>query len=178
MRTLLILIFLLFSTSFGDVANEYKLKAIFIKRFCHFIESDAFEKNSPNPIKFGVVGDNKVYKQLKDFYSSTLVENKKIKLIHVSSAKQLKELDILFITDTSSIRDRELQENLDSNALVISDKPGYNDSENVITFVVINKKLRFRINVDNAKKRELKISSYLIEMADSIISKNYDGGTK
>jgi hypothetical protein len=149
------------------MVGEYKLNALFIDRFTKFIKGDYY---NTDPITIGIIGNKKVTEEFKIFFKNKQIQNHNIDVKQIEADKEISKANILFVQDLSKFTSNTILSNINPNALIISNESSISKNCATITFVKINNKLRFNINNDNAISHSLKISSYLLEMADTVIN--------
>lgn len=162
-------IMLSFLVCFGrdsEEAEEYTLKAVYIERFFRFIELPEKEHSSKN-IKLGVVGNRNVIEAFEEHFESRTINNQQVVVTEVADITDISNLDVVYITDTSPWEVTELRDST-IHALLIGDLPNMAEEGAIISFIIKNEKLRFRINARAAEVRNIVISSYLLEMAEIV----------
>ncbi len=167
MKTSMLLLLLLIFPCFGQSADEYHLKAVFIERFFRFIEWDLKDSLS-DTLKFGVIGSSTVTIEFSVYFKNIKVNDQTVELIDITNLSQLPPVDIIFVLESTPWETGEIKDTAGSNTIIIGDEPMMAEYGAIISFVIRKQKLRFRINLDNAKKNNIKISSYLLEMAEVI----------
>lgn len=174
----LIIAVILFSSTFlpGGVACiaaedsaeqlEYKIKTAFLFNFAKFVDWPAGSfSGSIDEFTIGVIAPPKLASTAK------LLQNKKIKgtrvkVITFESSEELVPCHILFI----GMGDEKLLTNViarfkNSPVLTVADTSGFASKGGDINFIAVDKTIRFEINPEAAKKKNLKISSKLLNLA-------------
>lgn len=146
--------------------REYLIKAAFLYNFARFTRwpSDAFQGAS-SPLRLCILG--------KDPFGPTLetiakkkVAKRRIVISHLVWAEDAPECHVLFISASAHGRLGELFKLLDGKpVLTVSDEPGIVRSGSVIGLEIVDRKVRFRVNVDAAEGAGLKLSSRLLNLA-------------
>lgn len=170
MKKLLFLIFSCVALSFGQrpsEAEEYTLKAAYIERFSRFIEWLP-KDNPPKTIRFGIIGNREITTYFKRHFQGKEMGDKSVDILTVSDISDISGLDIVYITEVSPWNIKEIIDSTGGKALIIGDKGDMAESGAVISFIIRNDKLRFRINTTVAKEHNIKISSYLLELAEIV----------
>jgi hypothetical protein len=100
------------------------------------------------------------------------VKDRKVVIKHCETLDDLDKCHILFI---SRPEEQNLSEILakvkDWNTLTVSDMEGFAQRGGIISFITVEKKIRFEINLDAAERTRLKISSKLLRLAKIVEDK-------
>ncbi|MDO6566102.1 YfiR family protein [Alteromonas sp. 1_MG-2023] len=158
MRYLLVVIALTLSFShsaFADLKKIEKLKAAYMFNFTKFIKWD---RASSESINF-CVQDDEVFRR----FLTQLVESRPSSSgapisIVMLDGKQM-------CTFAYIIKNDDVLLNLSTSTILISDFPDLIDRPSVFTFYQENNRLRFEINLAEAERLELTISSELLKVA-------------
>ncbi len=149
-------------------SREYLLKAGFLEKFTHFVEWPGLNPgNSPaETFKIAVIGENRFDRALEEIFSKAKVKNRPPEIRYISSANEIKDCMMLFI---SGKMDNKLEEILGYTTgkpiLTISENSGYGRRGAIINMVLVNDYIRYEINRDALAKSGLKMSSLLLESA-------------
>jgi hypothetical protein len=86
---------------------------------------------------------------------------------------------ILFIDATQSDHaDELLRAVADKPTLTVSDLPGFLSRGGMIQFQVVEKRVRFSVNLDAVNRRHLTMSSELLKVAISVKGRTPEGGAQ
>lgn len=145
---------------------EYQVKAAFLYQFFKFVEWPPEVFHTPNrTVCIGVVNDGPMASALQS------VEGKEAKgrRVAVKRFKKLEDLEfchILFISSESEGRLAEILEKLKgTSALTVSDIDGFARRGGMISFITVENKIQFEINIEAAERANLQISSHLLRLA-------------
>jgi hypothetical protein len=146
--------------------EEYEVKAAFLYNFAKFVEWPADAFSSPGePLILGIVGTDPFGDALKAIEGGSAA-GRKILVNRFQTIEELGRCHILFISSSAK---KNLPEILSLaqkwNVLTVGETRGFAEAGGVINFVLINKKIRFEINVDAAQQAGLKVSSQLLKVA-------------
>lgn len=145
-------------------AEELNLKAAFIYNFTRFIEWD--DDVFPNDFVIGVLGNSMIDEPLEEIAQSHKAVNKEIKIRRFTSLDEIEKCNILFISKNVKISLVDILAKTDlKKTLIISEKENYAKQGACINFVIINKKLKFEVNIKAIDNAGLKISSQLLKLA-------------
>lgn len=152
---------------------EYRLKAAFLYNFTRFTEWPAETSANNEDLNICVIGTNP--------FGSALDEIKGKRANNASIDIKLPDLDdsfsgcqLIFIARSERYRTRKILRALDGQpVLTVGETEDFNHLGGIIQFVVMNKKIRFSINIDAAQRANLIISSKLLKLA-AIFQENGD----
>ncbi len=164
------LIGLLFCGSLGVRAEdkplaEYEVKSAFLYNFAKFVQwpPDRFEKPD-SPLIIGVYGNNPFAGYLEALPKT--IGQHPIVIQVVDNAAQAKNCHVLFIGEKGK-KAANIIDKLDrAEVLTITDEmERFQDVGAVVNLVTTQKHVHFEINVDAARRAELKINSSLLNLA-------------
>ncbi|MBA4417332.1 MAG: DUF4154 domain-containing protein [Syntrophus sp. (in: bacteria)] len=164
-----------FATSFthGEELefSEYELKAGFIYNIAKFVEwPDKKTADTKKIINLYVLGSDP-FGRILDQITGKKVKGKILEVKHIRSPKDLRDCHMLFISSSEREKLPDILESLkDSNILTIGDTNGYGQQGVIINFYMEQKKVRFEVNTNIAKRAKLSISSQLLKLAKIIHS--------
>jgi hypothetical protein len=147
---------------------EYQVKAGFIYNFAKFVEwpPAAFENN--NVIVLCFASDNPLSDVLFDLNNKT-VGGKKIQVKKYEDVNDTEVCNIFFFgtTDKEFIQER-LIDLRNRSILTVGETEGFAQMGGIINFFMDQKRLRFEVNVDAARKAGLKLSSQILMSAEIV----------
>jgi len=145
---------------------EYEVKAAFIYNFAKFVKwPDNTFKSSEEAIVLCILGDNPFGTALESFINKPLKERK----LTVRSCRNLGDTEdchMLYVSRSESNHLPKVLSRLKSLPIVtIGDMNDFSRRGGMINLIKINKKIRFEINPDTARRSNIKISSQLLKLA-------------
>jgi hypothetical protein len=147
--------------------KEYQLKAAYLYNFALFTEWPAsrFEEED-SPIVLGVVGEDPFGPLLEREFAEQRVGKRPFEICRFESTGDLGECHLLFVSrseedELAAIAKRCRAENI----LSVSEIPGFVEQGGVIGFYLADKRIRFEIHIDEARRHGVKISSKLLTLA-------------
>ena len=146
--------------------GEYEVKAAFIYNFAKFIEwpDDSFLDKSSS-ITMCVIGDDPFGRSIDSIHDKP-VKEKKLKVKHIQSVKDIKGCHILFISGSEAKNLPQILKITEgAGILTIGDTGGFAYSGVIINFYLEQNKVNFEINTKAAKRARLQISSKLLKLA-------------
>lgn len=151
-------------------ALEYQVKAAFVYNFTKFVEwpVEAFASCTA-PIVVTILGNSSNTAAFETIRGKSVKKRK----IEVRTARKLEEVGathVLFVCASEKPHlNRILEFSRNAGILTISDIGHFDQSGGIISFVTVDDKVRFQINLAAARRSGLKISSQLMKLARNVI---------
>ena len=147
-----------------DESLEYSVKAAFVSKFGAFVEWPDGTFPDPNaPINIGLLGDDPFGAHIDQIIAGRNLPGRPIQVSHLRRVDQAKEMQILFISNSEKSRMEIITAGLRGRSvLTVAD---FYDPAVIITFVIAENKVRFDINLEQAQRNNLKLSSKLLSVA-------------
>ena len=178
MRRLLLAATLLLASSHflsadTSAPTEYEIKAAFLYNFAKFVEWPAqVLQKSPDTFVIGILGEDPFGRDLDRELEGKTVQDRKIVLKRISTVEEASTCHILFISASSSSRAETILAGVrDLPILTVSDMNRFVQRGGIVEFSVEENRVRFSINTVAAAKADLKVSSQLLKLAKTIISR-------
>ncbi len=149
--------------------TEYALKAAFLYNFAKFTEWPS--NNLTGPLVFGVLGTNPFGDQLEHTLKGKTLDGRPLLIVHFESAAEAStNCHVLFISSSERRRLPEILAGLDgASILTVSEMEQFTEAGGMIRFLWGGeRKIRFQINAEAAKRAGLKIRSKLINLAEPL----------
>lgn len=163
-----------YSAGDEEANREYAIKAAYIYNFGRYVQwpPDAFE-GPQTPLVIGVVGYDPFGPLLDEIAKSKKIEGRPIVARRFASMDEYTPCHILFVASLAPAKEKRaaLEIVRTSKVLLIGEDPGLAEQGATINFFVEQNKIRFEINVDAARRHQLKISSKLLNLA-KIVGRN------
>ena len=154
----------------AQMLDEYQVKAAFLYNFAKFVEwpPQAFQ-GTGEPIAICVVGQDRFEGALEETVKGKEAEGRPLVVRNVPAANGFAGCQILFV----SASERKHFPAILSNAkkcglLTVGEAEGFASAGGVINFKLEGGRVRFEINVEAAQQRELRISSKLLMLAETV----------
>ena len=148
--------------------TEYQVKAAFIYNFARFVEwpTQSFADAS-SPMVIGLLGDNPFGKNMDAFIAGKEINGHPLQFKELASPAEAVNCQILFISKSEKSRLPNILAGLSTaSVLTVSDLDNFADKGGMIyLFLDDQRRVRFQIDNDTAKKAGLTISSKLLELA-------------
>jgi hypothetical protein len=154
----------------GQAAEEHEVKAAFLYNFTKFVEwpRGAFPDDGA-PVVVGVFGPDPFGPTLDEIVAGKRAGERPLVIRRLDSSDGLAACHVLFV---SSAKAAELVRLLPSLAhrpiLTVGETDGFCETGGIVQFVMVQRKVRFRINTTAAERAGLKISSRLLDLAEVV----------
>ena len=176
---LLLLVVLLFPTLLRPLranpheVSEYQVKAAFLYNFVKFVEwPGAVSTSIYDPIVIGVLGTDPFGPVLDQTFAYKRVGGRRFELRRYRTVEELELCQVLFV---SSALKRDWSKVLGAvggtPVMTVSDGDGFVKSGGIIELLLENNKIRFDINLNEARVSKLKISAQLLQLARKVEGK-------
>jgi hypothetical protein len=148
----------------SQVSSVSQAQSMFIYNFSRLIQWPA--GSSSGEFIIGVIGDNEVYSSLLSFVANKKVGAQAIVVKNFEDPQSISRCQILFVGDSKISKFPEVINRIQGfNSLVITEKRGMINSGSAIDFILVEDKLKFVMNAENAAKYNLTVSKSLEDMA-------------
>lgn len=153
-----------------QIASEYKVKAAFLYNFINFVEWPPQSSFDSDPtITLCIIGDDQFGDAFNDFQNES-IKGKKLN-IEYRAFDDLRGCSILYLTASEKHHATKIVRSVGkSSILTVSDTEESSRQGIIISFFIEQKKVRFAINVDAARRAGLKISSKLLKLANIVVT--------
>jgi len=152
--------------------SEYQVKALFLFNFAKYVDwpDEAFD--SPNaPITIGLIGENKFGDYLVHAVEGKTIGGRPLEVRSIKGAEELPQCHILFISSSEKMVAELLKKLQDLPVLTVGEQDQFTQLGGIIGFLKKDGKIRLDINLKAARQANLKISSKLLSVADSVKGK-------
>lgn len=153
-----------------DESLEYQVKGAYLFKFGSFVEwpSSAFP-GANSPLTIGVLGDDPFGAVLDEIIKNRTVGSRPLVIHRFQRGEQPKEVHILFISRSERAQLESINESL-KGVLTIGEFDTATPSV-MINFVVSDNKVRFEVDLDQANRAGVKLSSKLLSVARAVKGK-------
>lgn len=141
-----------------------KVQAYFIYNFSRLIKWPA--NYTQGDFVIGVLGNSQTYQSLVRLTVNKKVGMQTMVVKRFSTPGELTDCHILLIASDKSSKISEINRRLaNKHTLIISESDGLINSGSAIDFLIVDNKLKFKMNINNAEKYDLIVSKSLLDMA-------------
>ena len=158
-----------------ETSNEYKIKAVFLFNFSHYVEwpiNVLPEDNSPFVI--GILGQDPFGPYLDETVQNEYIKKHPLIIKRFERVEQIETCHILYIIPSDKVEMKGALERLKSkNILTVSDASNFARLGGMIRLYTDANKTRIRINLSAVKNSDLVMSSKLLRLADIVESQTH-----
>ncbi|MEP6645542.1 MAG: YfiR family protein [Saprospiraceae bacterium] len=148
-------------------ASEYKIKAVFLYNFTHFVEwpPQSFDSDYSSFV-IGIIGGDPFGPLIDEAVAGERIKTHIIKVERYTDISEIGKCNILYINeqDPETIRNI-LSAVADKSILTVSDTPNFIRWGGLIRFYTENNKIHLEINNTSARRKHITISSKLLRVA-------------
>jgi len=150
---------------------DYQVKAVYLYNFTKFINWPASGFTSADaPIVIGILGDDPFGKTLDDLVRGEIVHGHPLVIKRLTAGDDLQSCQVLFIGHSENGRVPALLQKLKgSPTLTVSDDNGFVDQGGMVSFVLVQEKVKLEINATAAEDAGLQISAKLLKLAVRVV---------
>jgi len=151
-----------------SASREYAIKAAYLYQFGRYVQwpPDAFA-NEEAPLVIGILGQAPFGNILDEIARTKRIEKRPIVIRRFATMNEYKPCHILFVVEsTDSVNAAAVLEKVkNAPVLLVGEEPEFAAKGGVVNFFLDENNVRFEINVEAARQRQLKISSKLLSLA-------------
>jgi hypothetical protein len=153
-----------------SVADEYRVKAAFISKFPQFVDWPGEVWNAPGPFELCVVRPNPFGSVLSELVDGEAVRGRRLAVREIDRDGSVDRCRILFIpSGLSPGRTPAFERALRLPTLTVSDDGDFLSDGGIIGLHVAGGRVRFDVNVAQAARVDLRLSSLLLRLAGRVI---------
>jgi hypothetical protein len=157
----------------AKLTREYDLKAAFLFNFAQFVEwpPEAFPDAS-SPFVICILGDDPFGKSLDEIVANEAIRNRRVVVRRHRDMQEISTCHILYVGASETPRLSQVLAALAGrHILTVGETDLFTTHNGIIQFLVVENRLRLRINVEAAKMAKLSISSQLLRQAEIVGAK-------
>ncbi len=151
-------------------ALERRVKSAFLYRFAGYIEwPQGTFPSADAPLTIGVMGDELIAAETAQLVAGRTIDGRPLAVRRIALAEQAVGVHILFVGGAESSRLAQLVKALPPGPmLIVSESAGPFRQGSVITFVLVDGRVRFDVSLEAAERRRIRLSSRLLAVAKSV----------
>jgi hypothetical protein len=156
------------------LSPEYQAKANFLSKFPIFIEwPEAALPLGPAPFLICVVGDFPFGTALADKTRGTTAQERHVEIRWVRQQQELRSCQILFVSRSEQKRYSQVLEAVrGQSVLTVGETTTFLDAGGIVSFMMQQETLQFEVNLTEATKAHLRISSQMLALARRVVNKS------
>ncbi len=163
------------STTYAQqsIYREYDIKAAYLFNFAKFVEwPSAVFADTSSPLILCILGKDPFNASLDSIKGKT-VRKRELFIKRVTRIEDINECHMLFISKSEEKHLSEIFKKInDMHILTVADLEGFAHRGGMINLITVRNKVHFEINVDAARRAELKISSKLLKLSKIVKEQN------
>ena len=150
--------------------GESDVKAAYLFNFTRFVEWPGDIPAPSEPFRLCVVADGTMTALIERTMRGEAVKGRTSATAVPASIEEARRCQILFVGRTEMSRVRPMLAALrDHPVLTVSDAARFADTGGMIEFVRVDENVRFRVNLEAAKRSRISISSRLLRVAVDVV---------
>ncbi len=154
-----------FSMADNHQTTEYKIKAAFLYNFSRFVTWPGQARPENGKFNLCILGSDP-FRELLDPLSGKLIQKRPLNIKRLATLGKGHACQIIFISQTGGHDLKRTMSALKEQAVLsVSDIEDFTAYGGIIQFKLVDNKVRFNINIDNASDAGLTISSKLLSLA-------------
>jgi len=151
-------------------ARERRVKAAFIFKFAGFVEWP--ETAFPQPftaVTIAVIGDDELAAELSAITAGRAVEGRPLTILKTRSLEAVADAHMVFVGRAEIARLPQLAKLARARpVLILTDAPNALAQGSMINFILVERRVKFEIHLEEAERHGLKLSSRLLAVAQSV----------
>lgn len=149
--------------------TEYDVEAAYLCQIPKFAQWPVTASTTGKTFPICIIGPNPFGRALEEDAQGEQIQGLRLEIRTVASAREAGDCRILFMGSTAMDGVAGILAALrGAPILTVSDMPDFTSRGGIIQFVLIDSRVRFRINLDNAERAGITLSSQLLKVAASI----------
>ncbi len=156
-----------------SAALEYRAKANYLAKFPSFVEWPVSALPSvDSPFLLCVYGEYPFGISLAEFTRGATIQKRRIETRWIHKEQELHACQVLFVSRSEQKRYRQVLEAVSGQMVfTVGETPGFLDAGGILCFSMQQGTLQFEVDLDEANKAHLKISSRLLALARHVVSR-------
>lgn len=160
-----IMMLALYVQSYAQPSIYYSY-AVFVQSFARYSSWPA----PPGGFKVVVVGNTKAYDEIVKNVAGKVIAGSAATVVKNDDDASIEDASIIYIADGASNQLSQLLKVTEGKpVMIIAEREGLHKKGAAMSFIVINSKLKFDINMKELDRRNLKISAQLTALANNIL---------
>jgi hypothetical protein len=149
---------------------EARVKAAFLYKFAGYVEwPPAAFAAADTPLTIGVIGAETIAGELVEAVTGRTVNERPVSVRRVNAGDSLDAIHVLFVGDIDRAQLAQILQDAHARSiLTVTDSSSALEQGSIINFVVIDRRVRFEISLDSARKSSLHLSSRLLAVAETV----------
>ena len=151
--------------------TEYQVKAAFLYNFAKFVKWPE-DHTFGSTFVIAVLGEDPFGDLLEKTIAGKTILDRKVEIRRISSPEAPSQIQILFVASSERKHLAQTLKALEgASVLTVGEMEGFTERGGMVAFQLTSDVVRFDVNLDQVERAGLKMSSQLIRLARSVISK-------
>jgi hypothetical protein len=151
-----------------NVPEEYRLKAAFVYRFPQFVEWPPASWTGREALEICVSQPNPFGSSLAEFVEGESLKGKRFVVRQVTAKGRIESCHVLFVAQPEATKSGLLARAASLPILTVGDSPRFLDLGGIINLRLVDRRVRFEINLAAADRAGLRLSSQLLRLAMTV----------
>lgn len=151
-----------------SASDEYRLKAAFVYRFPQFVEWPASAVEQSRTVDLCVLRPNPFGSELEQLVTGESLGGRPLRVRVVADGDELAGCHALFAGARSEGLAAALKAVAGRPVLTVGESDRFLDAGGIIALKVVDRRIRFEVNVANAQKAGLRINAQLLNLAAAV----------
>ncbi|MBN1407895.1 MAG: YfiR family protein [Calditrichaceae bacterium] len=148
----------------SEVSQNDLVKSVFIYNFTKYIHWPS--DDTSDVFNIGIFGENDINIPLREIARKKTVSGRKIQIKQYNSPEDIDHCHILFVpSGVKEMIPDILGEVKNKSILTVSDADNFSEQGGMITFILIEGKIKFEINIASLEQAKLTAGSELLKLA-------------
>jgi len=150
--------------------EEYQVKAAFLYNLAKFVEWPAQSFRIPtSPIVICILGHDPFGRALTEMLEGKVLDGRALVVQQISDAQKAGNCHVVFVGSSEQKRFRSILQDLKaSGVLTVGDTEGFAAQGGVVNLKLEGGMVRFEVNLEVGKEKNLRISSKLLSLAQIV----------
>lgn len=146
--------------------SEYQVKAACLYNFAKFVEWPSRSFTDETTLEIVILGENPFGDELRQMVEGKTAGQRALSIRFIEDTSEIDSCQILFICSSEADGLDDILKSLrDRPTLTVSDLEGFTETGGMIGFFMLDRKVRFEINLEVARQAKLEVSSKLLQVA-------------
>ncbi len=153
----------------GESPSEYEVKAAYLYQFGKFVEWPSSKLPGSEGFSICTIGKDPFGARLDETLAGRTVQGWPVIAKRLQTTESAGDCDVLFISSSERSRMEEILEAVrGKSVLTVSESMNFLQQGGMINFQMDKRKVRFGVNLSALRQANLKVSSELLKVANSI----------
>lgn len=146
---------------------EYSIKAAFLRQFLNFVAwPDSVTQHGDGAIVIGIIGGDPFGSALNEAFAADEADRRHYRVVRAKTVEDALRSHLLFIAAPGKAEALRILDVVRTRPiLTVGEQPWLTDCGGIIRFSLVNDRVRFAIDRDNAERAGIQVSSKLLTLS-------------